>query len=179
VGYEVFIPDTVLNRLPSPGDELKLYIFHQIKEDDQVLYGFLSLEDRSIFMTLTSISGVGPKVGVKFLSTFTSTDIVSIIANQDVHSLTKIPGVGKKLAERIVVELKDKMSELALTQSVDVSKKYHYATIELPYLSDLYSALKILGYTQDEIKRAIDANSTTLLPDTKVEHAITHLLKTL
>ena len=179
VGYEVFIPDSMVVSLNNVGGPLTLYIYHHIKEDSQVLYGFPSLEDRHVFMILTSISGIGPKVGIKFLSTFSSHDLVSIIANQDFHALTAVSGVGKKLAERVVVELKDKMSEIKLTQSAVSPANSTYKTVDKSYRDDLTSALKILGYSQDEIRRGVESSSALLHSDMSVEDAIRVVLKSL
>jgi Holliday junction DNA helicase RuvA len=179
VGYEVFVPESMGGILSTVGQQVTIYIYHHIKEDSQVLYGFPSLDDRHIFMVLTSISGIGPKVGIKFLSTFSSQDLVTIIANQDFNALTAISGVGKKLAERVVVELKDKMSELKLTLSVGPTSPSSYKAVDNSYRDDLMSALKILGYSQDEIKRGVDASSSLLHKDMSVEDAIRVVLKSL
>ncbi len=179
VGYEVFVPESMLESLSQIGEMVTVYIYHHIKEDSQVLYGFPSLEDRSIFIILTSISGVGPKVGIRFLSSFSSRDLVSIISNQDFNALTCISGVGKKLAERVVVELKDKMSEIKLTQSVVSPRQPSYKVVDKSYRNDLTSALKILGYSQDEVRRALDSSSELLHADLTVEDAIRIVLKSL
>jgi Holliday junction DNA helicase RuvA len=179
VGYEDYIPESMSGKLSNIGEQVLIYIYQHIKEDSQVLYGFPSLDDRHIFMILTSISGIGPKVGIKFLSTFSSEDLVSIIANQDFNALTAISGVGKKLAERVVVELKDKMSELKLSLSASPTSQSSYKSLDNSYREDLISALKILGYSQDEIKKGIDASGKLLHNTMSVEDAIRVVLKSL
>ncbi|NBV41912.1 Holliday junction branch migration protein RuvA, partial [bacterium] len=112
VGYEVSVPTTVIANLPSIGDSIKIFTHHYIREDSQSLYGFLRTQDRLLFGTLISVSGVGPKVGIRFFSAMHADQLVNAIVAEDVRLLTSVPGVGKKLAERVIIELKDKLPKL-------------------------------------------------------------------
>ncbi len=112
VGYLVTVPLTVRVGLPGAGEPIVLYIYHHTWEDGAALFGFRTWEERRLFQMLLSVSGVGPKVALAVLSGLTAQDLVLIIAGADVQALTRIPGVGRKTAERVVLELREKMLRL-------------------------------------------------------------------
>ena len=112
VGYGVTVPLSTFDRLPAVGEEAVLRIFHVVREDDQLLFGFASEREREFFQALVSISGIGPKLALAVLSGLTPGELATAIAEGDVRRLSSISGVGKKTAERIVVELKDKVDPL-------------------------------------------------------------------
>ncbi len=113
VGYEVFIPVSTYTRLPDVGAEVKLRIHTHVREDAFLLYGFASLEERTIFEKLITVSGIGAKVALGVLSGIAPGDLLSALGSGDVAMLTRIPGIGKKTAERMIVELKDKIESMA------------------------------------------------------------------
>ena len=113
VGYEVFLTTDALTRLPDSSEEIFLHIYTQVREDAIVLYGFLETEDKEMFLYLTSVSGIGPKLGLAALSGMRVAELCRAIAAGDIKLLTSLQGVGKKTAERICVELKDKVGDLA------------------------------------------------------------------
>lgn len=151
VGYEVFVPLTTSSALPERGVEVAIDIHTHVREDIIALYGFSTRSERSIFEKLMTISGIGPKLAVTILSGGSVDALVSAIRRGDLARLTAIPGVGKKTAERIVVELKDKLQDFAV-QTVD----------KLPTESDVLSALENLGYNrvlaESAIRRALDGD---------------------
>src|ERR1700752_3852197 len=114
VGYEVFVPLTTYTALPDTGSEVSIDIHTHVREALIALYGFSTRRERSIFEKLMTISGIGPKLAVTILSGGSVDDLVSAIKRSDLARLTSIPGVGKKTAERIVVELKDKLQDFAV-----------------------------------------------------------------
>ena len=114
VGYEVFIPLTVYYELPERGTTVSLYIHTRIREDSLKLFGFIKEVDKQMFELLTRISKVGPKIALAFLSGMTARDLTQAVFNDDISTLSAIPGVGRKTAERLALELKDKLSELNL-----------------------------------------------------------------
>ena len=150
VGYEVFVPLTTFSALPDRGNEVSIDIHTHVREDIIALYGFSSRRERSIFEKLMTISGIGPKLAVTILSGGSVEDLVSAIKRGDLARLTAIPGVGKKTAERIVVELRDKLQDFVAT----VPDK---SAVEV----DVLSALENLGYNrplaESAIRRALDA----------------------
>jgi len=113
VGYDVLIPVSTFSSLPEPGSEVKLRIHTHVREDALALFGFLTGEEKTIFERLISVSGIGPKLAITVLSGLPTSDLISAIRNSAVEQLVRIPGVGKKTAERIVLELKDKLEGVA------------------------------------------------------------------
>ena len=112
VGYDVLIPVSTFSALPDAGSEVRLRIHTHVREDALSLFGFATPEEKTMFERLISVSGIGPKLGITVLSGLATADLISAIRNGDVAQLVRIPGVGKKTAERIVLELKDKLEGL-------------------------------------------------------------------
>ena len=114
VGYEVFIPLTVYYELPECGTAISLYIHTRMREESLKLFGFIKEADKQMFELLTRISKVGPKIALAFLSGMTAQELTQAVFSDDIATLSAIPGVGRKTAERLALELKDKLSELNL-----------------------------------------------------------------
>ena len=114
VGYDVQIPVSTFSALPEAGAEVKLRIHTHVREDALALYGFLTSEEKAIFEKLISVSGIGPRLGITVLSGLNTADLLMAIRNGQVDRLVRIPGVGKKTAERIVLELKDKLEAIGI-----------------------------------------------------------------
>lgn len=153
VGYCVHVTPRTLAEL-EPTSPAFLYVHHHIREDAQTLYGFLHRDERSTFATLIATHGVGPTLALGILSTHSPAALVDIVASADVAALTLVPGVGKKTAERLLVELKSRLQVPVLTNE---SNSGNHATA-----SDVREALIGLGYTEGEIRealRAVDARS--------------------
>jgi Holliday junction DNA helicase RuvA len=115
VGYDVQIPVSTFSALPDRGAEVRLRIHTHVREDALSLYGFLTIEEKTIFEKLITVSGIGPTLAIKVLSGLNTADLVTAIRNSQVEQLVRIPGVGKKTAERIVLELKDKFVTVGIT----------------------------------------------------------------
>lgn len=151
VGYRVSIPVSTFYRVGEEGDELSLRIHTQVREDTLALFGFLTAAEQEVFERLISVAGVGPKLAVGILSGIEVADFVSALRSNDLARLTRIPGVGKKTAERLVLELKDKLPLIVAGEPV--------AAEPVPGASpkdDLLSALGNLGYSRPEVERAVD-----------------------
>jgi Holliday junction DNA helicase RuvA len=146
VGYRVLVPVSTFCRLGEQGAQAQLLIHTHVREDQLTLYGFATATELELFEKLIAVSGVGPKVALGVLSGIEADDLVHAIKANDVIRLTRVPGVGKKTAERLILELKDKISSL------------HAATAEpaapSPKRSDLLSALANLGYSSTEAEKA-------------------------
>ncbi|MFZ0338260.1 MAG: Holliday junction branch migration protein RuvA [Terracidiphilus sp.] len=147
VGYDVAISVPTFTALPSVGAETALHIHTQVSDDQIALFGFLDREEKRLFERLITVSGVGPKLAIKMLSGLSAEHTVQAIRAQDHAQLTRIPGVGKKLAERLVVELKDKLDDFA------VAPVPH--AVEGPAVDDVLSALVNLGYQRAASEKAI------------------------
>ena len=149
VGYEVIISVPTFTALPAEGAEVSLHVYTQVREDVLALYGFLDLKEKRLFERLITVSGVGPRLAVTILSGLSPERTVNAIRAQDHATLTHIPGVGKKLAERLVVELKDKLEDMAVAPAAVVSAG--------PAAEDVLSALTNLGYQRPAAQKAIEA----------------------
>lgn len=149
VGYEVTIPIPTFTALPALGEPVSLHIFTQVREDQIALFGFREPEEKRLFERLIGVSGVGPKLAITLLSGLTPERAVAAIRAQDHASLTRIPGVGKKLAERLVLELKDKLEDFAVAP---VTRQ-----LQGPAIEDVLSALTNLGYQRTSAEKSVQA----------------------
>src|SRR5271168_4760058 len=147
VGYDVTISVPTFTALPAVGAEASLHIHTQVREDQIALFGFLERDEKRLFERLITVTGVGPKLAITLLSGLSAERAVSAIRAQDHASLTRIPGVGKKLAERLVLELKDKLDDMATAPAV---------TSAGPAAEDVLSALVNLGYQRPAAQKAIE-----------------------
>ena len=153
VGYEVHIPVSTFTRLPDVGVETKLRIHMHVREDAMLLYGFHTPEEKLLFEKLITVSGIGPKVALTALSGIAPADLVQAIRSGDLVQLTRIPGVGKKTAERMVVELRDKLDIAIAGSSTPVS--FNTAGILSDLDLDLISALVNLGSQRPAAEAAV------------------------
>jgi Holliday junction DNA helicase RuvA len=151
VGYRVTIPLSTFYRIGEPGTEVTLLTHTHVREDALALFGFLTAAEQALFERLIEVSGVGPKLAVSILSGIEAPDLVAALRASDVVRLTRIPGVGKKTAERLVLELKDKVQGLAATEEPAPA-----AAPEGSAKEDLVSALLHLGYSRPEAERGVD-----------------------
>jgi Holliday junction DNA helicase RuvA len=147
VGYDVVISVPTFTALPSPGAETSLHIHTQVREDQIALFGFLERDEKRLFERLITVTGVGPKLAITLLSGLSAERAVNAIRAQDHATLTRIPGVGKKLAERLVLELKDKLDDFAAAPVP--------ATVQGAAVEDVLSALTNLGYQRVAAEKAV------------------------
>ena len=149
VGYEVLVPDSVHRRL-TPEHTVTLLCYCHIREDSFQIFGFLREEEKSLFLMLLSVSGVGPKVALSFLSTLSPADFGQAIQNSDVTAITKVPGVGKKTAQRVVLEMKAKLGQDAELSAILGED----ADFDDSGSDDVQAALMALGCTPVEAKKS-------------------------
>ncbi len=147
VGYDVVISVPTFAALPAEGGQVSLFIYTQVAEGVLALYGFLDRNEKRLFERLIKVSGVGPKLAITILSGLNPERTIDAIRSQDHATLTRIPGVGKKLAERLVVELKDKLDDMATAPVPKVGG---------PAAEDVLSALVNLGYQRVAAQKAIE-----------------------
>jgi Holliday junction DNA helicase RuvA len=153
VGYEVFIPLSSYDKLPPVGQPLRILTHLHVREDAQVLYGFMTVPERDLFRLLVNnVSGIGPKLALAVLSGMSVTSFKAAVVNSDVTALSKVSGVGKKTAERIVLELKDKVG---VTAAWEASSAAHAPTPEQERVNEAVLALIALGYKQVEVHRVL------------------------
>src|SRR2546428_10857917 len=153
VGYEVFIPLSSYDKLPSPGQPIRILTHVHVREDAQILYGFMTAPERDLFRLLVNhVSGIGPKLALAVLSGMSVNHFKSAVVNSDVASLAKISGLGKKTAERIVLELKDKVGVAAAWEAASAT---HAPTPEQEQANEAVLALIALGYKQIEAHKTV------------------------
>jgi Holliday junction DNA helicase RuvA len=144
VGYDVNIPVSTFSALPDPGAEIRLRIHTHVREDALTLFGFATPEEKALFERLISVSGIGPKLAITVLSGLNTGDLVTAIRNSQVDQLVRIPGVGKKTAERIVLELKDKLEGIGLAAAAATAARTSAPPLDV-IEQDVLSALVNLG----------------------------------
>jgi Holliday junction DNA helicase RuvA len=152
IGYQVNVPASVISRLPAVGEKVKLFTAQIVRENDISLYGFLVREERALFNSFLSVSGIGPKLAMALISGFPVDRLVAAVAQGDIVLLSSISGIGRKTAERIVVELKEKISRTYALKPYDMTAGMKG---DQTALSDAISALIALGYSPREAREAI------------------------
>ena len=177
VGYQVFIPLSSYDRLPVVGEPIKVLTHLQIREDAHTLYGFMSVPERDLFRLLVNnVSGIGPKLALAVLSGMSVTNFKNAVVSNDVASLSKISGVGKKTAERVALELRDK---LGVAATWEAASSAHAPTPEDTAISDAVLALISLGYKQVDAHKAIKQSMKTGGPVPAAEDLVRLALKVL
>ena len=175
VGYETLIPLSSFDKLPPPGGDVKLLTQLVIREDAHTLYGFMTSAERDLFRLLVNtVSGIGPKIALNILSGVSVTAFRGAVANGDVKSLSQISGVGKKTAERIVVELRDKIGQAG---ALEAASAKHALSPDDQKTNDATLALMALGFKQNEAHDAVRAALAMLGPTASVEQIIRACLK--
>jgi Holliday junction DNA helicase RuvA len=152
VGYQVTIPVSAYSSLPETGGEVRLHVHTHVREDIFALFGFLSPSDRTLFEKLISVSGIGPKLAITALSGLTTADLTAAIRSGSVEQLVRIPGVGKKTAERMVLELRDKLDPVGLPSRTDAAAP---KSALQPTEEDVISALMNFGANRPAAENAV------------------------
>lgn len=155
VGYEIETSLTTFNNLPEVGAQLVLYTHFVVREDAQLLYGFLEQRERRVFRALIKVNGVGPKLALTLLSGMMVADFVACIQDNDVQSLVRVPGVGKKTAERLIIEMRDRLNEWGAAEANIEPGAMLRRSIVRSITRDAETALISLGYKPQEAARAI------------------------
>ena len=159
VGYELLIPLSAYGKLPRTGEEAKLLVHHCVREDDEILFGFATADEKAMFEKLISVSGVGPKIALAILSGSSVGELAMSIAGGDAKRLSAIKGVGKKTAEKICVELKDKVSDFAFSgRGVEGAPS--------PIAKDAVAALRALGFNEETSSKMV---SEVLARDAEID----------
>jgi Holliday junction DNA helicase RuvA len=164
VGYEIDVPMSTFYNLPATGDAVTLHTHLVVREDAHVLYGFATLEERSVFRKLIRISGVGARTALSVLSGLSVADLAQAVTLQDGARLTKVPGIGKKTAERLLLELKGKISDLESKPTTGAS-------------NDVLNALVGLGYSEKEALNAVKGLPSGLAVTEGIRAALKALAK--
>ncbi len=176
VGYKLFIPAHVYGRLPPLGSEVQLHTSFIVRELSQALYGFLSMQERDLFEALLGVTGIGPKLALSLIGHLSVYDLHQAISIGDIPTITKVPGIGKKTAERLFIEMRDKLPGLMPTDLSDLA-------VQMPSdpnarkISDAMSALINLGYNQITAQKAIKKTLSEKNETIPLAELITYALK--
>lgn len=160
IGYEVRVSLSTFSSLPNLGETVKLFTHFVVREDAQLLYGFATEEEREAFRLLISISGIGPKLAMTLLSGVTLPELKRAIQEKNIPVLTAISGIGQKTAERVIIELKDKIGKAEISAGKEL---VHDANISDQMVEDSVSALVSLGYTKQKAKDAVQKTLKAML----------------
>jgi len=176
VGYEVFLSTASIERMPSLGEEVFLHTYTYVREDALNLFGFSDIEEKKMFLLLINVSGVGPKLALAILSGIRPADLTRAIAARDVARLTGLSGVGKKTAERLCLDLKDKVGAIAggIEGVPDIEAA---AQVEGSKEKDVISALVNLGYPQSRAHIALAAMKKRFTPESLAEMPLQELIR--
>lgn len=154
VGYRVFVPASYLTRLPGPGEEVHMPTYLVVREDSMQLFGFSDYVERELFAMLLNVSGIGPRGALAVLSSLSPQQLCLAVAQEDVKTVTKVPGVGKKTAQRLILELKDKLKGRVTEQQVEGIEDLG-GQVETADAADAVFALVALGYSAGEAEAAV------------------------
>lgn len=176
IGYLIYVPAQSIDYLPDEGDQIKVYTYLYIREDAMVLYGFLIKDDLEIFKMLITVSGIGPKGGLGILSTLSADDLRFAILSGDSKTISKAPGIGAKTAQRVIIDLKDKMSlEEAFEKKLENNADGVQKTLNSSTKNDAVMALSALGYSSAESLKAV--SKVDITDDMDVEDVLKLALK--
>ena len=156
VGYKIAVPVTVLSALPAIGETAFLYIHFHMRAEEISLYGFLNTDDQKVFELLLSVTGIGPKVALLVLSAMDAELLARTVAADDTRTLMRIPGLGLKTAQRLVLELREKLTALAFERKVDQVQAKSSKPASFDIYEDVVDGLVGLGYNRNEARRAAD-----------------------
>ena len=171
VGYRIFMPTKSIEKLGELGETTKVYTYYYVREDNISLYGFCTNEELRMFELLISVSGIGAKSAIATLSEISPSSFALAVITDDLSKLTKIPGIGKKTAARIVLELKDK---LKTEEAIEKSEELGEAIEDSNKDSEAVAALQVLGYTRKEIEKVLEKIDTKTI---ELEEIIKQALK--
>jgi len=176
VGYEVFLSSTSLEKLPQLGEDVFLYTFTYVREDTLTLFGFADPDEKKMFLLLINVSGVGPKLALSILSGIRPVDLARSIATKDIMRLTGLSGVGKKTAERLCLDLKDKVGLIAGGDE-ELPDFTGGSQVEGSKEKDVISALVNLGYPQSRAYIALSGVKRRFAPETLAEMRVEELIR--
>jgi len=178
VGYQVHVSTSTLSRLPSRGSEVQLFTYMQVSESGQSLHGFLTQEELRLFTLLISVSGIGPKVASGILSTLSPSQIIIAIVADDAAALSKAPGVGKKTAQRVLLELRDKIKTADPWEGGGAEEAASFSVGPRSEKQDAMDALLALGYGRAEaMQAALEVAEEGMTADQIIRHSLKKLAR--
>lgn len=177
IGYEIIVPTFSAQKLLSKGGEVTVYTYMSVREDGISLFGFESREEKAFYQKLISVSGIGPKAAISILSSITPSELVTAVLSSDAAAIAKAPGVGKKTAQRVILELKDKIGSGDIAEMFDMGSDISSASAATgDDRAEAAEALVALGYSRSE---AVKAVSKVYVPDMDVQKILSAALREL
>ena len=161
IGYKVFMSDAGIEKLGNIGEKVKVHTYYKVREDDISIYGFNTLEELRMFELLLGVSGVGAKTAISMLAVCEPTEFALAVISEDIKTLTKMPGIGTKSAQRIILELKDKIKKEQQIEELTKASKNTKTKLEITIenkekIEEATAALQVLGYNKKEIEKAFE-----------------------
>lgn len=175
IGYNIYVPVNCYDYLPGLGEECKIHTYLHVREDAMILYGFLTKDDLELFKQLITVSGIGPKGAIGILSALSADDLRFAILAGDSKAISKAPGIGAKTAQRVILELKDKMSIEDAFEKKSEHVAAQHITSNNQVKNDAVLALNALGYSSSESLKAV--SKVDITPDMDVEDVLKQALK--
>ena len=163
IGYKIFMSESAIERLSEIGSSVKIFTYMRVREDDISLNGFNTNEELRMFELLLSVSGIGAKSAINILSNITPSSFALAVITNDVNTLKKLPGIGAKSAQRVILELKDKLKTEEAEAKIETSKEIQVAIKEDDKVQEAMSALQVLGYSKKEIEVAMQKIDTSAI----------------
>ncbi len=163
IGYKIFMSETAIERLGEIGSTVKIHTYMRVREDDVSIFGFNTNEELRMFEMLLSVSGIGAKSAITILSNISPSSFALAVISNDINTLKKLPGIGPKSAQRVILELKDKLKTEEAIAKNEPTEEIKIAIHEDEKVSEAISALQVLGYSRKEIETAMQKIDTTSL----------------
>lgn len=176
IGYRMSIPASFFGQLPSLGEPVHVHTSFVVRENSHALYGFFTAQDRDLFEALLSVSGIGPKLALSVIGHLSAQDLHSAVHNHEIGILSKVPGIGKKTAERLIIELRDKLKNIVSFHPSDFAIDPQM-DLKTSVINDAMSALINLGYNQSTAQKAIKQTLKDFPSDNDLASLITNALK--
>ena len=173
IGFKIYMSQTAINNLPEIGEQVKIFTHMQVREDDISLFGFNTQEELRMFELLIGVSGIGAKSAISMLSNIEPSSFAIAVISDDVDRLTKLPGIGKKTAQRVILELKDKLKQESIETKIN-AEEIKQEIEDNSKVEEAVSALRVLGYTKPQIDKVIDKIDVNML---SIEDIIKQALK--
>lgn len=156
LGYKIFMSDTSIEKLGNIGEQVKIHTYYKVREDDISIYGFNTKEELRMFELMISVSGIGSKTALVVLSILTPEDFAIAVVSNDVKTITKVPGIGAKSAQRMILELKDKLKAEAIEGEIHENNKAIKKQQNNENVDEAITALQVLGYLRKDIEKALE-----------------------
>ena len=177
IGYKIFMSETAIEKLGEIGETVKVHTYLKVKEDEMSLYGFNSNEELRMFELLLSVSGIGAKIAIGMLSNITPSSFALAVITNDVVKIKSLPGIGPKGAQRIILELKDKIKTQEIPEKVESNSQDNSQTVDNTVKAEAVTALQVLGYSKKEIEKALENIDLNISVEDMIKQGLKNLAR--